>query len=120
MNNRILAMIQNETAKWLTVSCVIQKRAQLKSPQGAAREVFENTATVVCRIITETQGARGNAEAIAGKETITDSYRIILPAGTEIGDDYRIVSGEYTYQVIGILDKRTDGNEVQIRARRMR
>jgi hypothetical protein len=120
MNSRILAMIKNETEKWLVESCVIQKRAPTSSPRGAPKAEFENTATVDCRIITEQQGARGAAEVIGGKETLTDAYRIILPAGTEIAKDYRVVSGEFTYEIIGILDKRTDGNDVQVRARRMR
>lgn len=120
MNSQIAAMIQRITEQYLTETCTLQKRVQQTNAVGVAIETFENTETLACRIITETAGGRGIAQEMAGRETLTDAYRIVLPAGTSIGDDYRVVSGGYTYEVVGILDQRTDGNDVQVRARRMR
>ena len=120
MDNRIRAMLQRETNKWLTETCTLLKRQHATGPEGAPVEEYQAVATLPCRIITETQGARGVSEAVAARETITDSYRVVLPAGTLIDDKHRIERGGFTYEVVGILDKRTDGNEVQVRARRMR
>mgnify|MGYP000877274177 CR=1 FL=1 len=120
MDKQTLAYLKRITEQYMTETCTIQKRMPKVNAVGAAVEEFEDTATVKCRIITERQGAHGSAEQIAGRETLTDSYRFALPAGTEIRDDYRLIANGFTHEIIGILDKHTDGNEVQVRARRMR
>jgi len=78
---------------------------------------------VPCRVIMSRQGTRPSADLIAGQEQLVDEYRLIVPYGTALAVNQRVtVDGDdgATYQVVGLIDRRTDATDSQavlIRAR---
>lgn len=119
VNSQFTSFMERYTRRFQTESAVLSRRTTTTNVLGAPEIVYEDYATVTCRIILD-QARRGEARNVAEREALVDVYRISLPAGTEIGDDCRVTVGGVVYEVVGVLDARTDENDVQVRATRAR
>jgi hypothetical protein len=121
MMAQTLAYIQRMTGQFQSETCTIQELTPVPNRIGVMGKSFSTVASNVrCRVITERGTSATTAEQVASREALVDGYRISLPAGTVIGHDYRIIVGDDTYDVVGVLDDRTDENEIQVRVTKVR
>lgn len=121
MMSQTLAYIKRMTTAFQSETCTIQKQTNIPNRIGVMAKGFDTVASgVTCRVIMEKGMNSTEALTVASREALVDSYRISLPAGTVIGHDYRIIVGADTYDVVGVLDDRTDENEIQVRVTKVR
>lgn len=120
MNNRNRALIQRVLNTFLNETCTLYARVDSAYETGAQGTAFVAVASgVKCRVI-NSFGARGDSGEVAQRETLRDTFRIILPVGTVIGNDYRVQVGAVLYEVTGVVDDRSDAADVQVRVERVR
>lgn len=121
MNSQLFAYIKRITTTFQTATCTIQQRTGLTNAMGDPGETFDTVASgVPCRVITEGGYGQNRSQPVASREAQVDAYRISLPAGTVIGHDYRVIVVDDTYDVTGIIDQRTDENDIQVRVVKVR
>ena len=110
----------------MTDTCTLSRQKDAAGDYGEIVSAYEVMATgVACRLITignrfsgaagqPGQRAGGQAEMVPmGRETLTDTYRLVLPAGTTIDVDYRAtMSSGDVYEVVDLVTERTDEADV--------
>jgi len=99
----------------MTDTCTIQERNEAVGEAGERLEIFSNVATgVKCRVITIGNRFMEQAQPVGSRETIVDSYRLIVPHDQTLEVDYRVIlsSGD-TYDVVDLITQRTQATDNQ-------
>lgn len=117
----LLSQLRAITAQYLKDTCTIQS---LVNNRGQYGEVIADgwstvASGVACRIITE-RDTRKAGELVGGQEALVDTYKIIVPVGTALAANQRIVCNGLTYDVVNLITGRTDETDEQaviVRAR---
>lgn len=116
MFDRALAYVRRQLERTLTDTCQIEREDDTTGSMGEPHHgwviVQED---VPCRVIRVAGSWSGRTEVVSDRESMVEEFRLILPFGTEIGLDYRVVlSGGQAYQVVSIVDQWTNAADVQV------
>lgn len=100
---RPLDRIQQKLNTFLDDVATIEKEATGTDVYGVPVHDWALVADgVACRLIRGRE-SRAGAVAMVGEQTrLSESYRVILPVGTEVQAGYRVTVGGVQYRVIGI------------------
>lgn len=114
--------IQKTVNEFLSETCDIESSVDgATGSMGQKLQSWELVSTgVSCRVIRAGTRTSGDAGIQGGRETIEDTVRIILPVGTVVDVDYRIIVGSRSYQVVGIQDDLSDAVDVSVIGKRIR
>jgi len=115
---RILADIRANVETYLDDTCTISREKQTSDSMGAPTGGKEIVASgVSCRVIK----GRSDTENIGDQESLTETYRLIVPVGTALEVDYSVTLADDTvYQVIEIITQRSDAMDAQAMIKRVR
>jgi len=118
----LLAQLRSITAQYLKETCTIQQQANAIDQYGGVDASQWNVvaSNVPCRIIM--QGGAGNKlpQQVGEQESLIDAYRVIVPIGTGLAPNQRIICNGIIYEVTQLITARTDETDEQamvIRAR---
>lgn len=118
-----LGYMRAMTNRLLTDTCTIQARASGRGEFGNAQQTaWQTVATgVQCRVINLQAWLAGGAETVAGREAVTDIYRLICPAGTALDADQRVTLSDGTvFHVVDVKVSLTDETDTQATIARVR
>lgn len=122
VSSQTLAKVRSMVGRFLDESCTIEKMGNSESEQGVPMPEYEVVATgVSCRIIRAGSSMSSSNTVKGGRESLVDKHRCILPYGTTIAADYRIVMSDgRRYEVVDVVDDLTDKAFVQVIINRLR
>lgn len=102
------------TAAFHSLRCTIEQEQKATGPYGESLNVWVVVAAdVPCRVITAGINTQSKADPVGDAESITEQYRLSVPAGTPLAAGQRVTVGTDVYQVVSLLVARTDENERQ-------
>lgn len=110
-----IARIKARVDMFLTETCLIEAQSQASDEYGNPIPGSRVTvaSNVSCRIIDLGERLQSQAVIDSDQETIVDTYRLILPAGTAIAKDQIITISGDEYDVVDLITERTDETDVQ-------
>lgn len=114
LNSQTLARLRAVVAHYLKETCTIQKLGNMRGQYGEVMaDQWETVASnVPCRIITES--VRWVAGELVGEqESLVETYRLIVPVGTALAANQRIIISGITYEVVNLVTGRTDETDEQ-------
>jgi hypothetical protein len=123
ISDMLIAQLKATLVTTLTDTCTIYARASgtglYGEPQQDAWVIVASA--VPCRVIDDKQSRVGDP-AVLAREYITDSYKLVVPAGTGLDVDQRIkvTSTGLEYDVTGLVTSRTQGVDEQAMIMRAR
>lgn len=121
LTSQMRAIIRAQVLSQMTSRCTIEREANSRDAIGGMTHDWEITASnVACRMITSKGATLPGAEIVEHRETMEDTYTISLPYGTALETDYRITVNGAAFNVVRVVDGRTDAADVQavlVRAR---
>lgn len=122
LNNHMLAKLRQVAAQYLKDTCTIQAQAFTRDRYGGVdasqwNVVAEN---VACRIILQSGSGNNAPQAVGDQESLIDEYRLIVPVGTGLAPNQRVICNGVTYQVTQIITSRTDETDEQAMITRAR
>lgn len=101
--------LRKQAEGFLTDTCVIERllvgQGEFMTPQNVWRIIGSG---VRCRIITQGRSFASQVQTVAEQETLKEEYRIVLPLGTDIQANDRILNGNTTYTVVRMETRLTD------------
>lgn len=124
VSQRVINVLKRATAQFLTETCTIEKLANARDRFGnKVPNQWESVASgVACRVITP--GGVGISRTasmdVGSQEALVETYRLIVPAGTELDVDYRVTVDSIQYHVVNVLTARTDETDRQAILTRVR
>jgi hypothetical protein len=122
ITSALTAQLKRTVARLLTDTCTLTVEQHSTDEYGAPSNSWAVVAAdVACRVIGVGQ-MRTAADAEGGRETITDAYRLIAPAGTALDKGQRVTvdSDGAVYEVVDLVTALTSGVDAQaimVRAR---
>lgn len=87
----------------LTEACTVSRRTLASDSAGGYSNTWATAATTVCRIAP----VSANEAALAGQQRIVASWKVTLPASTDVRGEDRVVVGARSFEVIAILGPET-------------
>jgi hypothetical protein len=113
---RIIAYARRQLERTLTDTCRIEKEGDTTGTMGEPQHSWEIVQEdVPCRVIRVGGSRPGRTEGVSDRESMVEEFRLILPFGTEIDLDYRVVLADgQVFMVISIVDQWTDAADVQV------
>lgn len=115
VSNALKAQIQAALTGLLTDTCTIYAEQLGADEYGAPTGSWVVVASgVACRVIMLNR-LKEAADAQGGQETIADTYRLIVPAGTALdtGQRVKLTSDGQTYEIVDLVTLRTDAPDAQ-------
>lgn len=116
-----LATMRAVSERFMKERALIEREANSRDALGGMAHDWEITAEdVPCRMITSKGATLPGTGIVADREIMEDTYTISLPVGTVLETDYRITVNAKRYNVVRVVDGRTEAADVQavlIRAR---
>lgn len=120
LSSQTLKRIRSTVEAYLVDTCEIESQVYTTGSMGQAMQAWETVASGVrCRVIRAGRQSDGDAEVQVGRETIEQAVRIILPYGTAMAVDYRIVVSGASYQVAGIENTLSQSAYVSVIGKRV-
>lgn len=111
---RALKGIRRRLNGFLTEHCSIARETMTRGQYGEMVHDWETVAEgVPCRVITAGSRFMSAMREVGQQQAFVDVYRVVLPADTTLEAGYRITVGSRVYDVINIMDRRTDETDVQ-------
>ena len=121
-SSRTIAKVRQIVGDTLTDVCDIDEQTTVTGSMGQVLQSWTTRSSgVMCRLIRAGASNSSDSGVQGGAEVIEDSVRIILPYGSEVAVDYRLVvaDGE-SYQVVAIEDALSDKGYVSVIGKRIR
>jgi head-tail adaptor len=117
----ILNQLRTTVNRWLTETATIERQTESRGVYGEQVHDWETVASgVACRVINAGNSNAGNNQQFGNQELMMDRYKIVMPTGTVVDVDYRITVAGRVYDVVAIVDDRTDSTDVQAIVSRVR
>ena len=117
----ILNQLRTTVNRWLTETAIIERQTESRGVYGEQVHDWETVASgVACRVINAGNSNAGNNQQFGNQELMMDRYKIVMPTGTVVDVDYRITVAGRVYDVVAIVDDRTDSTDVQAIVSRVR
>jgi hypothetical protein len=115
VTSQLLAQMRATAAQFLTDTCTVEREAQRVDRHGAPAHTWETVAEAVpCRLIDpDRERPSSGAAQTGGQETIVETYRLCVPAGTGLAPDYRVTVNGATYHVTRLVTRRSDAVDAQ-------
>jgi hypothetical protein len=118
---RTVALVRRTAERTLTDVCTIEKLTGSRGTMGEPLDDWVLVAEdVPCRIITAGTQSTSKAEAVGGQEALKDLHECIVPVGTSIDVDHRVITGGVTYEVVALETALTDAAFVKVLVSRAR
>lgn len=102
-----LASMRTSLTESMPDSCQVRRNAPTPDGAGGQIDAESTVATVACRISPLSRSDRLAELEIADRLTAVASWLITLPAGTDVTEKDRILSGVRTFEVASVLGPRT-------------
>lgn len=107
--NWVQQYIASRVTSMLTTTCAIERQSRSTGAMGEILHTWERIGTnVPCRLIRIDAGQDKQASIVGGQETLTDQYRLIIPAAQTVDVNYRVLIAGDTYTIIGVQTDLTD------------
>jgi hypothetical protein len=108
------ARIEAWVAQFLTDVCEIQRSVTTAGALGEPVESWSVVASdVPCRMIGAGSASGTATRDVGAQEAMVEMYRLVLPLGTVVGVDTRVVVAGATYEVVRVQDGLTSAVDVQ-------
>ncbi|MEQ9027565.1 MAG: head-tail adaptor protein [Aggregatilineales bacterium] len=122
LRSRMQAIIERRLETFLNQTCDIQREDDARGEYGERIHIWTTVASAVaCRVVSVNSSSTSSESAMSGRqETIVDTYKLILPNGTTVGVDYRVIVGGQTFDVVNVFDRWTDRMDTQVLIKRAR
>lgn len=106
-----LARVKQRLEKYVDDVCTIKRRSATQGPRGETNPNYDIVAeNVDCRVIKGESGM----DDVGDQASLTETYRLIVPVGTELGVHYRVVLADGSkFEIIDVIDKRSDPVDAQ-------
>lgn len=109
VSGQVRARIAAQVSRFLTDTCLIELPTATTGPYGEPVEGWEVVQSdVPCRLIDGKRDDVSDARLSSNRETILDTYRLIVAYTVPIAPDYRVTVNGAQYTVASIADNRTD------------
>ena len=116
-----LNALRNQAARFLTDRCHIEKQANVKGKMGDSKAAWQRVGSnLPCRLIKVGASQQSAILISTGQERMDEAYKIILPSGTDIGSDYRLLIAGQEYAVVRVETALTDEFFTEVLAIRKR
>lgn len=121
-SSRTIKQIKAMVAKFLDQQCELLQQSDTIDDYGNQDYSWSTVAAgVPCRLITDSgQSTTSEVRRVGDQESLVESYRVILPADTDIESDMRVKIGSNEYTVIDVLDSLSNSVNVQVLVTRAR
>ena len=117
---RMVARLQGTVNEYLSETCTLTRIDFVQGRLGMTESEVIVASGVACRVIDDSQRQGQGYQNVGLHEAQVDAYRVILPSGTTIDSEYRITVGLRVYEVVALLDDRSNELFVGCRVRRIR
>lgn len=98
-----LTAMQTTQTQTLVDACTISRRTMASDSAGGQTATYATAATTVCRVAP----LNGREAVLAGQQRIVATWKVTLPASTDVRDADRIVVGSRSFEVIAIQGAET-------------
>lgn len=113
VSNQTAAMIRQWVGRFSSQTATIREAVRTVQPDGSVNRVMQTKAVVACRLITASAARSSGMAAISEQEQMREEYRLVLPVGTALSVDHSVIVDDIEYEVVRVLDDRTDAADVQ-------
>jgi head-tail adaptor len=109
LDDNFLQHLRNAALYWLKETCNIEKQSDTLDETGSPIQTWDTVASnVPCRVITAGQSSSSAAAIVGSAESMTDLYKIVLPANTSIDINCRITVNGETFNIVRLETALTD------------
>lgn len=120
-NAVILSQLRKKAATWLSDTGTVEQERQVEGDMGERVTVWQTIASdVKCRVIMAGQGTQSAIDQMGAQETLEETYKISMAAGTPVGVDCKVTVNGEEYSVVRVETALTDHFFVQVIATRRR
>lgn len=116
MQNRL----RNRVDEYLNETCTISRIDEVQGRLGLVESAVIVATGVSCRVIDDSRSVGQGYQQTGEHQAQVDAYRVILPADQTVDASYEITVGSRVYQVIQLLDDRSNELFRECRVRRIR
>lgn len=117
----LLERIKARVALFLGDTCKIEAEVDAVGEMGEPTHTWAVVAAeVACRVIDARQSGLSAMMNVGEQEAMVDTYRLIVPVGTALDVDQRVTVGGDVYQIVALVDGRSDAAEAQAVMTRVR
>lgn len=116
-----LARIAARVALFMGDSCTIEAEVDAAGAMGEMTDTWAVVAAdVACRVIDARETGVSAMANVGAQEAMVDTYRLIVPVGTALAVDQRVTVGSDVYQIVALVDGRSDATDAQAVITRVR
>lgn len=109
INSTVLTKLRKQAISTLTETCIIKRKITTRDEFLSQVSGYDQIASeVACRMIGVGTLTNSTVGLAANQESLMESYRLIVPVGTDLQADDIVVIGGLTYTVVRLLDNLTD------------
>lgn len=109
MDSITLKLLRKQAEGFLTDSCTIERESEVMGEFMAPRAGWNVVAQGVKSRLIKPGSQQGSAVIVAAdQEVTTNHYRLILPAGTDLQPNDRVLHDGQYYSVVRLEDRLTD------------
>lgn len=109
INPTVLAKLRKQAATTLTDTCTIKRKTttmgEFLSPQAGYQQIATG---VQCRVIGVGTLTNSTVGLTASQESLMESYRLVVPVGTDLQADDMVIINDLAYSVVRLLDNLSD------------
>lgn len=116
MENRLRRRVQI----YMNETCTIARVDQVQGRLGMEDTPVIVSTDVLCRVIDDSRSIGQGYQQTGESQMQIDAYRVVLPAGQMVDAGYQITVGSRVYDVIELLDDRSNELFIECRVRRVR
>jgi len=100
---RPLTRIGAQITKYLTDTCRIERETSTQDAMGAHRHEWSLVAdNVACRLISGKDSRTAHTVRIGEQADLKESYRVVLPLGTDVDGGDRVIIDGVVYRVVAM------------------
>lgn len=109
INQAVLTQLRKQATTVLTDTCIIEKELVTTGAAGQRIRSWQTVAQdIPCRIIQLGQQTQSEIETVSSRESMSNEYRLIVSATTELGIDYRVTIDGVGFQIVSLETELTD------------
>ena len=121
VTTHLLERMKARVALFLDDTCTIEAEVDAVDEMGAPAHTWEVVeADVECRVIDARQSGISATMEVGAQEAMVDTYRLIVPVGTALAVDQRVTVNSDVYQIVALVDGRSDAVDAQAVITRVR
>ena len=117
----LLERMKARVALFLGDSCTIEAEVDARGEMGEMTHLWSVVeADVACRVIDARKPGGSTTMDVGAQEAMVDTSRLIVPVGTALAVDQRVTVNSDVYQIVALIDGRSDAVDAQAVITRVR